>query len=148
MRTVSWILLMLVGVLTLWGSLESSNVAYRPHQDRIAGVTVTDLAAGKPDVEAALRGRRGTAAAYAAGFATLFLFVALFPYRRGERWAWWAILVGTLVVAVLVLLRIPALGVALRSPSGGTAIAALIQLGVVAIALALGAGRFQKRPAV
>jgi hypothetical protein len=143
MKTVSLIILVLVGVLTLLGGLESASLAYRSHQDRIAGVSLTELSAGKPDVATALRARRGTAASFAAGFATLFLFIVLGPYRRGGRWAWWAILAGTLVVAALVLLRMPALGVGLRSPGGGTATEVLLLLGVVAIGLALGAGRFR-----
>ena len=145
MKTVSWIILIVVAALTLLTSLESANIAYRPHQDRIAGVTLTELAAGKPGVENSLRARRGTAASFAAGFATLFLFIVLGPYRRGDRWAWWAILAGTLVVAVLVLLRMPALGVGLRSPGGGTTVEALLLSGVVAIGLALGAGRLRSR---
>jgi hypothetical protein len=143
MKTVSWIILLLVGVLTLLGGLESLNIAYRPHQDRIASVTVTELAAGKADVATALKARRGTAASFAAGFATLFLFIVLGPYRRGDRWAWWAILGGTLVVAALILLRMPALGIALGSPGGGTATEALILLAVVAVGLVLGAGRLK-----
>lgn len=143
MKTASWIVLLLVGVLTLLGSLESLNIAYRTHQDRIASVTLTDLAAGKADVETALRARRGTAASFAAGFATLFLFIVLGPYRRGDRWAWCAILGGTLVVTALVLLRMPTLGIGLRSPGGGTATESLILLAVVVVGLLLGAGRLK-----
>jgi hypothetical protein len=143
MKTVSWIILLLVGALTLLSSLESANIAYRTDRERVAGVTLTELSAGKPAVETALRARRGTAASFAAGFATLFLAIVLWPYRRGDRWAWWAILAGTLVVAVLVLLRLPALGIGLRSPGGGTATEVLLLLGVVAIGLALGAGRLR-----
>ena len=143
MKTVSWIILLVVGALTVLGSLESANIAYRPHQDRIAGVTLTELAAGKADVETGLKARRGTAASFAAGFATLFLFIVLGPYRRGDRWAWWAILAGTLVVAVLVLVRMPALGIGPRSPGGGTSVEVLLLMGVVAIGLVLGAGRLR-----
>ena len=145
MKTVSWIILIVVAALTLLTSLESANIAYRTDRERIAGVSLTELAAGKPGVENSLRARRGTAASFAAGFATLFLFIVLGPYRRGDRWAWWAILAGTLVGAVLVLLRMPALGVGLRSPGGGTTVEALLLSGVVAIGLALGAGRLRSR---
>jgi len=84
-----------------------------------------------------VRARRATAAAYAAGFATLFLAIVLGPYRRGDRWAWWALAAGTLVVAVSTLLRIPLLGTSLGAGTAG------IQLGVVALGLALGAGRLR-----
>ncbi len=143
MKTASWIIIALVGALTLLGSFESLMIGYRSGRERIGGVAITELAAGKPQVETALRGRRGTAASYAAGFATLFLFITLVPYRRGERWAWWAILAGTVVVSGLILLRIPALGVALGSTAGGTATEALLQFAVVAVGLALGAGRLR-----
>lgn len=144
MKTVSWIILLLVGVLVLAGSLESANIAYRPHRERIGGVELSHLAAGNARVEAALKARRGTAAAFAAGFATLFLFIVMGPYRRNDRGSWWAILVGTLVVTVLVLLRQPALGIGPRSPGGGTSLEVLVLLGAVALGLAFGAGRFRK----
>ncbi len=144
MKTASWIILLLVGTLLLLGSLESANIAYRPHRERIGGVALSELAAGNAHVEAALKARRGTAAAFAAGFATLFLFLVLGPYRRGERGAWGAILTGTLVLTGLVLLRQPALGIGPRSPGGGTSVEVLLLLGLVAVGLALGAGRFRR----
>jgi hypothetical protein len=101
MKTVSWVLLTLVGTLMLLGGLASASVAYRGAQERIAGVELRELASGREEVVTALRARRGTAAAYAAGFATLFLFVVLGPYRRGEIWSWWAVLVATLVLTLL-----------------------------------------------
>ncbi len=148
MKTASWIVLVVVGFLTLLGSLNSARIAYRSNQDRFGSVTLTEISAGKPDVETALRARRGTAAAYAAGFATFFLFIVLGPYRRGDRWAWWAILAGTLVVAVLIVLRVPFLGISLSGPAvggSGTAVGALIQLGIVGLGLALGAGRLKSQ---
>jgi hypothetical protein len=143
MKTASWIILLLVAVLTLAVSLESANIAYRPHKDRIAGVTLTELAAGKADVETGLRARRGTAASFGAGFATLFLAIVLGPYRKGDCWAWWALLIGTLVVSGLLLLRIPALGIAFGSPAGGTAREGLAILVVVGLGLTLGARRLR-----
>lgn len=137
MKTASWILLALVGALTLLAGLASLTVAFRSSQDQIGPVTMADVATGRPDVEVALRARRATAAAYAAGFGTLFLAIALGPYRRGDVWAWWAVFVGTLVLTALVLLRVPFLGTRL-----GVA-PALIQLVVVGLGLALGAGRLR-----
>ena len=46
------------------------------------------------------------------------------------------------VVSVLILLRVPFLGIPLGSPGAGTARASIIQLAVVCAGLALGAGRF------
>ena len=141
MKTASWIVLVVVGALTLLASLISLGRAYVSAQDRIGSATLTELAVGRPEVATAVRARRATSAAYAAGFATLFLAITLGPYRRGDVWAWWALLAGTLVVTVLTLLRVAFLGTQL----GATV--ALIQLVVAGLGLALGAGRLGRRSA-
>jgi hypothetical protein len=137
MKTVSWIILGIVGVLTLLGSLASLGRAYSSAQDQLGPANLAELSAGRSEVATAVRARRATAAAYAAGFATLFLAITLGPYRRDDVWAWWALLAGTLVVSVLILLRVPFLGVRLGAP------AALIQLVVAGLGLAFGAGRLR-----
>ena len=137
MKTASWIILVVAGALTLLGSLASLGVAYGSSQDQIGPATLTELTEGKPEVATALRARRATAAAFAAGFATLFLAITLGPYRRGEVWAWWAVAAGTLVVAVSILLRIPLLGTQQGAATGG------ILLAAVGLGLALGAGRLR-----
>ena len=137
MKTASWIILVVTGVLTLLGSLVSLGIAYGSAPDQIGPASLAELSGGRLDVAAAVRGRRATAAAYAAGFATLFLAITLGPYRRGDVWAWWALLAGTLVVSLLILLRVPFLGIWLGAP------AAVIQLVVVGLGLALGAGRLR-----
>ena len=149
MKTASWVLLALAGVATLLLSLVSAARAYGTYNDSIGGVSVSQLSAGRPDVETAVRSRRATAAAYSAGFATLFLLISVGPYRRGDVWAWWALLVGMLLVSVLILLRVPLLGTGLSGPiGGGTARGSLTQLLMVGVGLALGAGRLrQGRPA-
>ena len=147
MKTASWIILAVVGALTLLGSLFSLGMAYVSLQDQIGSASLTELSVGRPEVAIAVRARRATAAAYGAGFATLFLAIALGPFRRGDVWAWWALLAGALVVSVLILLRVPFLGVNLGTPSAGTgagtALTTLVQLGVVGLGLALGAGRLR-----
>lgn len=135
MKTASWIILVIVGALTLLGGLGSLGVAYFSAQDQIGPASLTELSVGRPEVATAVRARRATAAAYAAGFATLFLAIILGPYRRGDVWAWWVLAAGTLVVSVLILLRGPFLG------TWSGAAPALIQLVVVGVGLALGAGR-------
>ena len=137
MKTASWIVLAVAGALTLLGSLASFVVAYGTVRDEIGPVTLEELTSGRPDVAVALRARRATAAAYAAGFATLFLAITLGPYRRGDVWAWWALLVGTVVMSALSLLRVPFINT--RAGAG----AALITLVVVGIGLALGASRLR-----
>ena len=143
MKTTSWIILVVVGALMLLASLLSLRVAYGTGRDQIGPVSLSELSAGRPEVATAMRGRRATAAAYAAGFATLFLAIVLGPYRRGDVWAWWAIAAGTLVVSVLILLRIPLLGTQLGSTAGVTATAVTIQLVAVGLGLALGSGRLK-----
>ena len=148
MKTASWVILLVAGALTLIGSLISAGVAYTSLvDDRIGPATLSELSAGRPEVATAVRARRGTAAAYGAGFATLFLAITLGPYRRGDVCAWWAILAGTLVVSVLILLRVPFFSINLGTPAAetgaSTALTALVQLGVVGIALALGAARLR-----
>ena len=137
MKTASWIILVVVGALMLLGSLVSLGIAYGSTQDQIGPASLAELSVGKPEVATAVRARRATAAAYAAGFATLFLAITLGPYRRGDVWAWWALAAGTLVVSVLILLRVPFLGIRLGAS------AALVQLVVVGLGLALGAGRMR-----
>ena len=137
MKTASWVVLALAGVLTLLGSLASLSNAYFSGPERIGGVSIQELAGGRPEVVTALRARRATAAAYSAGFGVFLLLIAAGPYRRGDRWAWYAILAGTLTETLLTFARIPFLGT-----RAGT-LAALIQLGVVGLGLALGAGRLR-----
>ena len=140
MNRASWIVLALAGALTLLASLASLSNAYFSGQERIGGVAIDTLADGNPQVVTALRARRATAAAYAAGFGTFLLLIAVGPYRRGDRWAWYAILIGTLTETLLTFARIAFLGT--RAGTG----AALIQLVVVGIGLALGAGRLRAVP--
>lgn len=147
MKTASWIILVVVGALTLLGSFGSLAIAYGSGRDQVGPASLTELAVGRPDVAIAVRARRATAAAYGAGFATLFLLITLVPYRRGEVWAWWALLTGTLVVTLLILLRVPFLGIRLGASAAvtgaGTALTTIIQLAVVSLGLALGAGRLR-----
>jgi hypothetical protein len=145
MKTASWVLLALVGLATLVLSLLSAARAYSgTYVDRVGGVRLSELSAGRPEVDTAVRARRATAAAYGAGFGALVLLISVGPYRRGDVWAWWALLIGMLLVSALVLLRLPLLDTGLRGATGGsTAQGALTQLGLVGVGLALGAGRLR-----
>ncbi len=100
LRTVSWVLLALVGVFVLFVALVSANLAYRGEYP-IAGVSITEIAAGREPVLLGLRGVRGTAAAWGAAWAALFLAVVLGPYRRGDTWSWWGILASALALAAV-----------------------------------------------
>jgi hypothetical protein len=147
MKTASWIILVVVSALMLLGSFVSLGIAYGSTRDQIGPASLSELSVGRPDVATAVRARRATAAAYAAGFATLFLIITLGPYRRGEVWAWWALAAGMLVVSVLILLRVPFLGIRLGATAAvtgaGTAMTTILELLVVGLGLALGAGRLR-----
>lgn len=141
LRTASWILLTLLGALTLLGSLASVSVAYfADAENDVIGAgmtTLAELTADRQDVEVALRARRGTAAAFGVGYAVLFLILVLVPYRRGEVWAWWAILSGTIVTSGIILLRVPTIDTNLGL------VAATAPLGVVVLALVMDASRLR-----
>ena len=140
LRTASTVLLGLFGTAVLLISLLSANLAYRG-QYQIGGTTsVEEVAAGRPGIEVALRAIRGTSAAYAAGFAALFLTIVFGPYRRGERWAWWSLLAGALVILVISLVRVPFLGVAMGRAGTGPA---LVQTGAIVLALLLDVRRLR-----
>jgi hypothetical protein len=143
MRKASWILLLLVAVLTLLGSLESAWIALSQAPDGLVGngPVLMGVADTPPEVVLAIRARRVTASAYAAAFTVLFLAVIWFSYRRGEVWSWWGILVAWLVLLVLIILRVPMLG----TRSGVST--ALVQFGIVGIALLLDVRRLRRKEA-
>jgi len=128
LRTVSWVLLAIVGVLTLLVSFTSANLAYNGMYP-VGGVNIDEIAQGRAEVLLGLRGVRGTAAAWAAAWSTLFLVVVLGPYRRGDVAAWWGILASVLVMAAVVALRVVLIG---TQAGTGTALVLLV---VVLLAL-------------
>ena len=130
LRTVSWVLLALVGVGVLLIALTSANLAYRGDYP-VGGVPIGEIASGREAVLEGLRGVRGTAAAWAAAWAALFLAVVLGPYRRGDVATWWGLLASALVLGAVVGARV----MFLRSQAGTGA--ALVILVVVLVALLL-----------
>ena len=137
MRKASWILLAIVGALTLVGGFASLFTAYRSGApDALTPrISVDDLTAGRPEAATAIRARRSTAASFAAAYGVLFLFVVLGPYRRGDRWSWWALLAAALTLGILIAARVPFLGTRAGAGTG------LVQLAVVVVALLLDVGR-------
>jgi hypothetical protein len=136
LRTVSWVLLTVLGSLVLLVSFISTYLAYRGAYP-IGPASVEAVAAGRPEVLSALRGIRGTSAAYAGAYAVLFLSIVLGPYKRGETWAWWSLLSAFVLLSLVVVLRMPLLGAQL-----GVA-PALLQCGIGVLALLLDAGRLR-----
>jgi len=137
LRTASWVLLTIAGSLVLLVSLISANLGYRG-DFLIGGSPVAEVAAGHEPILTALRGIRGTSAAYAAAFAVLFLAIATGPYRRGDTWAWWALLAATAMLVLVALARVPLLGIPLGQGGSGPA---LTLGGVVLLGLLLDLGR-------
>lgn len=133
MRTVSWILLTVLSVLMIAVCIGSIAIAYfgSPSNDVIVGSTsLADLDLA-PEVASALRGRRGTAASLGLGFSVFLFLASVGPYRKGDSWAWWAVLCSTAAMALASFLRIPGLGIS----QGATT--SVLMLGVVVVALLL-----------
>jgi hypothetical protein len=108
---VGWVVLLLLAAALTLLSINAARLPLAAAPDAITpSVTIEEIGeATSPEVATALRGRRVTAATWALGYALLLLGVLLVPYRRGERWAWWAILVSVLVSQLLSLARVPML---------------------------------------
>jgi hypothetical protein len=139
LRIISWVVLTLVGALILLSGVGSTQFALSGGDDQFGDVTLSQLTEGDTNTANLIHGRRLTAAAFAAGYSVLFLFVVLFPYRRGEVWSWWAILISTVVLSAIILLRIPYLGISLGASVGYS------MLAVVVIALLLDIARLKKK---
>jgi hypothetical protein len=100
LKTASWIVLAVMGVLVLLVSLLSASIAYRDDFP-VGGVSIAEIASGRDAVLVGLRGARGTAAAWGAAWAVLFLMVVLGPYRRGDVRTWWGILFSLLALSAV-----------------------------------------------
>src|SRR5438128_519573 len=87
MKTASWVLLALAGVATLVISLVSAARAYGTYNDHIGGASVSELSAGRPEVETAVRARRATGAPGNHGLHASTLSQARFVPREPWRWA-------------------------------------------------------------
>lgn len=109
--TVGWLILLLLATAL---TLLSINSTYLPLVARLddvtSSVTINDIGAKtSPEVATVLRGRRVTAATWTLAYGLMLWAVLLVPYRRGECWAWWAILLSIVVSQLLSLARIPML---------------------------------------
>ena len=140
----SWLILLVVTAGLFFGSFSSLRVAYFGAQDGLTqtvGLEKIQEIGGEEAVKA-FKGRRATAATWAVGYALLMLIIVLGPYRRGERWAWWALLVSMGLAQVLSLARAPLLGTSQGLNAAGI-ILAFTLLGLLAGAPRL----FAKPPA-
>jgi len=139
MKKASWILLALLGAAITLFSLISAVHAYWTDDDyRVGPLKVSQVVPTDHRVETALRAIRGTSAAFATAYGVLFLAVVLGPYRRGDVWAWKALLIAQVTQSALVFLRIPILGTQLGVSAAVTPIV------VVVAALLLDVGRLKE----
>jgi hypothetical protein len=121
MKKASWIVLAVAGIAFILISLISAIHAYNRADDYgIGGVRLSRVAADREAVATALRGIRGTSAAFAAAYGVLYLAIVLTPYRRGDVWAWWALFAGSMTVPAIALLRIPFLDTTLGVSAAAT----------------------------
>jgi hypothetical protein len=103
----SWVILLIVSGAIVLFSFLSLWVAYTGKPDGLTrdySLTQIQEQGGDQAVKA-FRGRRATAATFAIGYGLLVLAVTWIPYRRGEKWAWWALLISMGLSQFLSLVR-------------------------------------------
>jgi hypothetical protein len=128
----SWVIILVLSIGIGLISLTSLRIAYfSPQQDSLTptmSLQQLEAIGGKEAVEAAkaIQGRRATAATWALGYALLAVLVTLFPYRRGEKWAWWALLLSLGLSQILSAARVLVIGSKLGSGAAVTILAVLL----------------------
>ncbi len=92
----SWVILLVLAIAILLISVQSLRVAITSRSDALTPeYTIKQITEqGGESAANAFRGRRITAATWAMGYALLAIGVTWMPYRRGEKWAWWALFVS------------------------------------------------------
>ena len=92
----SWVILLVVSTAIIVLSAQSLWIAYTGGPDRLTTEdTLTQIGEqGGDQAVKAFRGRRATAATWALGYGFLAVAVIWIPYRRGQKWAWWAVLLS------------------------------------------------------
>lgn len=140
----SWVILLVVSAAIVLLSAQSLRIAYTGKPDSLTReYTLTQIGEqGGDQAVMAFRGRRATAATWALAFGLLAIAVTLVPYRRGERWAWWALLVSLGLSQFLSLAR----AIALATTAGVGAPETVLAL--VLLALLAGVPRMFQRSAI
>lgn len=140
----SWVILLVVSSAIVLLSAQSLSIAYTGKPDRLTSeYTITQIGEqGGDQAVKAFRGRRATAATWAIAFGLLSIAVTWVPYRRGERWAWWALLISLGFSQILSILRVIALATTIGSGASG------ILLAFVLLALLAGVPRMFKRDSI
>ena len=139
----SWVVLLVVSAGIALLSLQSLAVGYGKSDETLTAAysTVQIREQGGEEAFKAFKARRVTAATWALAFALLAIAVILVPYRRGEQWAWWALLVAMGLSQILSIAR----AVAIPTTSGAGTSGLL--LAFTLMGLMAGAPRiFEKKP--
>ena len=133
----SWVILLVVSGAIILFSAQSLWIAYTGGQDGLTSeYTLAQIGEqGGDQAVKAFRGRRATAATWALGYAILAIAVIWMPYRRAEKWAWWALFVSLGLSQFLSLARAITLGT-----TAGTATPAIL-LAFVLLGLLAGGPR-------
>jgi hypothetical protein len=133
----SWAILLVVSAAIVLLSARSVWIAYTGGQDGLTSeYTLTQIGEhGGDQAVKAFRGRRATAATWALCYSLLAIAVIWIPYRRAEKWAWWAVLLSVGLSQFLSLGRAIMLGT-----TAGTGTPA-IMLAFVLLGLLAGAPR-------
>jgi hypothetical protein len=129
----SWVILLVVAAAIFLLSAQSLWIAYSGGPDRLSGeYTLTQIGEqGGEQAVKAFRGRRATAATWALGYAVLAIAVIWIPYRRAEKWAWWAVFLSVGISQLLSLAR--AVTLATTVGTGAAAVLfAFVLLGLMA----------------
>ena len=116
-RTFGWIFLVIIGGLLTFGGFASTLIAYISSNNLGSDFHIDQLRDADTSLVVAAQGRRGTAASWAVSYGLMLCFVASTAFRRGERWAWWSILVTVGVGSLLVFLRVPLIHTQLGVPT-------------------------------
>ena len=103
----SWVMLLVISVLIALASAASLMQGYSKTDEHLTSdySTVQMKEQGGEEAFKAFKARRVTAATWALGYALLAIMVTLVPYRRGEQWAWWALLVAIGISQILSMAR-------------------------------------------
>ena len=140
----SWVVLLVISVGIALFSVQSVFVGYSKSDENLTQeYSAADIKEqGGEEAFNAFKGRRVTAATWALGYALLAIAVTLVPYRRGERWAWWALLVAMGLSQILSIAR------AVTIPTTSGAGTSGVLLAFTLLGLMAGAPRiFGKKPA-
>ena len=129
----SWVILLVVAGAIVLLSLQSLRVAYLGGPDTLSGeYSLTQIAEqGGEEAVKAFRGRRATAATWALGYALLAIAVIWIPYRRAEKWAWWAVFLSVAISQLLSMARAVMLGTTVGTGSASM-VFAFVLLGLLA----------------